>query len=302
MLAVAYGTSWAVAAALWATGGIHTPFRKAAGGFAFMLGPAIAALVVTRKMPWPRRREVLALRHGSSRWLLAAWLVPATIVAVATLGSVLVPGTNLLSPATALRSVVLAHSAAEAVKLDRIPAPLLSGLLVIQAFVIGPLFNAPFMLSEELGWRGFLWSEWRAIGFMKSAVVTGVVWGLWHAPLIAMGHNYPDAPIAGIGIMTVFCVLLTPPLHHIRDRGGSIAHACVFHGTINAGATLGALCIESPTWIGRGIVGLPGLATLTIAFAIVAVARRASSRARSEVRTPDARPQTSSTLPKDTDG
>jgi hypothetical protein len=259
-----------------------TPLRKVAGGFAFMLGPAIAALVVTRNMPWATRRDVLALRRGSGLWLLAAWLIPATIVAVATLGSVLVPGTRLLSPAHGLRLVVAAHSASQAAKFDRIPDSLLSGLLVFQAFVIGPLINAPLMLSEELGWRGCLWSEWRGLGFMKSALATGIVWGLWHAPLIAMGLNYPDAPIAGIGIMTVFCVLLTPALHHVRDRGDSIAHACIFHGTINAGATLGALCVESPTWIGRGIVGLPGLATLAVASAIVAAARRATSRAPSQ--------------------
>jgi hypothetical protein len=274
MLGIAYGTSWAVAAALWATGGIAAPERKLAGGFAFMLGPSLAALAMTRGMPWSKRCEVLGLRRGERRWLVAAWLIPSVILAIAILGSALVPGTHLHSPASALRTIIAARSDAEAVKLDRIPAPLLSGGLVFQAFVLGPLFNAPFMLSEELGWRGFLWSEWRRLGFLENAVATGVVWGLWHAPLLAMGHNYPDVPIAGIGIMTVFCVVLTPVLHYVRERGGSVLHACVFHGTINAGATLGALCIESPSWIGRGIVGLPGLVTLAIASAVVVIAMR----------------------------
>ncbi len=136
------------------------------------------------------------------------------------------------------------------------------------------------MLSEELGWRGALWSRWRSLGFRsKHALATGVVWGVWHAPLIAMGHNYPNDPIAGPFLMTIFCVLLTPVLHLVRERGGTIGHACLFHGTINAGATLGKICIVSPSWIGLGIVGLPGMVLLAIASAIaLAVAVRSRGR------------------------
>lgn len=275
MLGIAYVVSWSVAAVIWATGGMASSTRHLVGGFAFMLGPATAAVMLTRGLSPSERREVLALRLGDRRWLFRAWVIPAVLVGAATLGSLLVPETSLRSPAGALREVVVTYaSEAEATKLDRIPAPLLSGLLVFQAFVVGPFINAPFMLSEELGWRGYLWDAWASLGFAKNAVLTGLAWGVWHAPLIAMGHNYPDAPLLGIGLMTIFCLLLTPILHHVRERGGSIAHACIFHGTINAGASLGVLCIRTPTWVGRGIVGLPGLLLCAAATVAVVVTRR----------------------------
>lgn len=45
------------------------------------------------------------------------------------------------------------------------------------------------------------------------AAITGVIWGLWHAPAIVMGHNYgmgyAGFPIAGILIMTLACTAMT---------------------------------------------------------------------------------------------
>lgn len=180
-LAIAFGFSWLVAAILALGGGIGSPARHVAGGFAFMLGPAIAALVVVRRLPREQRRAALGferpLAQSFDRSLLFAWLVPALAVAAATLGSALLPHTELQSPATALAKMV-AHDPVQKAKLARIPPGALSALLVFQSFVVGPLMNAPFMLSEELGWRGLLWSRWRALGFARQAIATGVVWGL----------------------------------------------------------------------------------------------------------------------------
>jgi uncharacterized protein len=274
-LAIAFGWSWLVAVVLFELGGIGSGLRLMVGGFAFMLGPAIAAVLVTRGMPKPDRRAALGFgRVRADRWLFLAWFVPAVLVAAATLGAALVPGTTLLAPAAALRAQIAASAgAAQAAKLDRFPPALLSALIVVQAFALGALVNAPFMLSEELGWRGALWSRWQSLGFAKHALATGVVWGLWHAPLVAMGHNYPNDPIAAPFLMTLFCVLLTPTLHLVRERGGTVWHACLFHGTINAGATLGKLCIVSPSWIGLGIVGVPGMLLLALASGAVLVVR-----------------------------
>jgi hypothetical protein len=278
----AFGSSWSVALVLWLTGGIASGVRHVVGGFAFMCGPALAALVVRHVYRIDRAALGLGLRldPASRRWLLAAWAIPLGLVVAATLGSALVPGVRLALPETALVEQVRRHaSAAEAAKLTRFPPGVLSALLVLQACVMGPLLNLPMMLSEELGWRGLLWSRWQTLGPWRLSALVGFFWGLWHAPLIAMGHNYPDAPWLGIPMMIAFCMLLTPTLHLVRARGGSVWHACLFHGTINATSTLAALCLTgASSSLLRGIVGLPGFAVLAGAALLSGPRPRASSR------------------------
>lgn len=61
----------------------------------------------------------------------------------------------------------------------------------VQVIVIGPVINIIPTLGEELGWRGYLLPKLRTFLSDRSALaLTGVIWGLWHAPIIWMGHNY----------------------------------------------------------------------------------------------------------------
>jgi hypothetical protein len=281
MLLLAHAFSWAVALGLYATGGMGTPWRHVVGGFAFMIGPAIGAVVAVRGLPKGERGGVLAIaRPKLDRWLVLAWLVPLLLVGAATLASGLVPGVAVRSPAAGLVATLDAADPGKSGRLTAFPPAVLSLLLTLQAAVMGAALNVPMMLSEELGWRGLLWSQWRSLGFWRHAAMTGFVWGVWHAPLISLGHNYPGMPVSGIGLMIVFCMLLTPALHLVRDRGGTVWHACVFHGTINASATLGTLCIAAPSWVGRGITGMPGFVVLAASVVLVAMVRGSDGRAR----------------------
>lgn len=273
---VTFGWSWGVGAACWAAGGYgsNTGVGHVVWGAAFMLGPAFGALVATHGMPWATRREALGLVAPAARWLPAAWLIPFLMIAAATLGSMLLPGVRLRWPSEGLVEQMLLFSTPEKTqKLAAWPAPLLSLGMMAQALT-GSIFNVPFMLSEELGWRGALWASWQRLGFWRNALATGLVWGVWHAPLIALGHNYPGMPLLGPLLMIVFCVLLTPPLHWVREQGGSVWHAALFHGTVNGTAMLGWLCLVAPDWRGRGITGLAGFAALLVAVVVTALLRR----------------------------
>ena len=274
--AVTFGWSWSVGAACWAAGGYgdNASLGHLAWGFAFMMGPTLGALVATRGMPWPARRAALGLTMPRARWMAVAWLIPFTMIVVATLASTLLPGVRLRWPSEGLVEQMLLLSTPEkAQKVADLPPWLLSAGLLSQALT-GSLFNVPFMLSEELGWRGVLWASWQRLGFWPNALATGLVWGVWHAPLIALGHNYPGMPLAGSLLMVAFCLLLTPPLHWVRENGGSVWHAALFHGTVNGTTMLGILCLVAPDWRGRGITGLAGLAVLLVASVVTALVRR----------------------------
>ncbi|MCA1899171.1 MAG: CPBP family intramembrane metalloprotease, partial [Chloroflexi bacterium] len=75
-------------------------------------------------------------------------------------------------------------------------------------------------------------------------LLSGVIWGAWHAPVIAQGHNYPGYPIAGIFMMIVFCVLLGAILSWLYLNTQSPWSAALAHGSVNAAAGLPALFFQ----------------------------------------------------------
>ena len=98
---------------------------------------------------------------------------------------------------------------------------------------------------------------------LLARLVVGVVWGLWHAPLILRGHNYPDHPQWGVAMMVLFCVAMSPLYAHVRERAGSLLAPSVMHGTLNAtGGTLILLSGASDLW--RGPAGGAGILVLLL--------------------------------------
>jgi membrane protease YdiL (CAAX protease family) len=83
-----------------------------------------------------------------------------------------------------------------------------------QVLFAGITINTIAAFGEELGWRGFLLKELAPLGFWRASLVIGIIWGVWHWPLIAHGYNYPGHPIAGPLMMTLLSILLAPLLSY----------------------------------------------------------------------------------------
>ncbi len=138
-------------------------------------------------------------------------------------------------------------------------------LVAISGVVAGATVNLPFTLGEEIGWRGFLFKQLENQSWLKRSLITGTIWGLWHAPLILMGHNYPDHPYLGILMMVFFCVSLSFPMDWIRRKTGSILGPGALHGMINAAAGGTFLFIQDGDTLIGSIAGFSGgLACLTL--------------------------------------
>ena len=85
-----------------------------------------------------------------------------------------------------------------------------------------------------MGWRGYLLRQFKGKSFLGTAVIIGIIWGLWHAPLILMGHNYPRHPQWGVLMMVVVCILMSFIIQYFRIKSGSVIVAAIMHGTCNA--------------------------------------------------------------------
>ncbi|WP_255266051.1 CPBP family glutamic-type intramembrane protease [Microbacterium hominis] len=94
-------------------------------------------------------------------------------------------------------------------------------------------------LGEELGWRGWLLPKLMPLGAIPAILISGVIWGLWHAPLILLGYNYPGVPgWLGLTAMTEMCIVFGAIFGWLRLRSDSVWPAALAHAAFNgAGGT-----------------------------------------------------------------
>ncbi|HOY48710.1 MAG TPA: CPBP family intramembrane metalloprotease [Flavobacteriales bacterium] len=138
-------------------------------------------------------------------------------------------------------------------------------LVAMSGVVAGATVNLPFTLGEEIGWRGFLFKQLENQSWLKRSLITGIIWGLWHTPLILMGHNYPEHPYLGVLMMVFFCVSLSFPMDWVRRKTNSILGPGAIHGMINASAAGTFLFIQDGDSLMGSIAGFSGaLACLTV--------------------------------------
>ena len=94
-------------------------------------------------------------------------------------------------------------------------------------------------LGEEGGWRGYMMPKlFSVMGRLPALIIGGIIWGLWHAPLTCIGHNfgtdYPGFPYVGIIKMCIFCTLVGIMLTYLTEKSGSVWPAAFMHAIGNA--------------------------------------------------------------------
>ena len=239
-----------------------------------MFGPSITALICVFAFEKGRRGEMLGFVFKPNLWWFFAWLIPIALAATAVLATMLLSGRGYVDPGVA--SIAMAEQLAPAQVAQLRAIPYLGAIIYVQALVIGALINSVLLtISEELGWRGYLYSLWRPAGFWHASLGTGALWGVWHAPMIYLfGHNYPDHRALGVGLFIVFCTLLSPIITLVRERGGSVWAAGIFHGAFNALGGLSIIVLTNPVFPWNGIVGIGGFTALALGVSAVALLRR----------------------------
>jgi uncharacterized protein len=137
----------------------------------------------------------------------------------------------------------------------------------LQTVLVGPILGLIIGFGEEYGWRGYLQSELVRMGRVRGMLVLGVIWGIWHAPVIAMGHNYPGYPVLGPILMIVVTIVMAFFFGYVVLKTGSVILAAFLHAFNNQFASFILLAVYRPDdpvfSFGFGIYGL-AIAALVI--------------------------------------
>jgi uncharacterized protein len=275
-----FGISYSLAGLFVAFGGEYSSTGGMVMAIAFMFTPALSVFIVEKLVHHEKISRRLLISFKINRWFIVAWLLPPLLAFLTFAVSLMFPGVyyspemegmfaryeNLLTP----EQMEDMHQSIEAMPLP----PVL--MLLIQGLLAGITLNAVAGFGEELGWRGFLTRQFEKMKFWKAALITGLIWGIWHAPVILMGHNYPQHPVAGVFMMTVWCILLSPVFLFIKAQ--SVIAASVLHGTINATGAISIILISGGNDLLIGITGLAGFIALAFLIGFFAIYDRYISR------------------------
>jgi uncharacterized protein len=260
--AVTYGL---VGAFVLSGGSFHDPswifFAQASS-----LTPALLAIVLTRWLWRAPLVSSLGLRLRADRWLLVAWLLPWALALLALGFGLCVPGTaydGTLQPAVD-RTIV---SQAQLDWLRQLAARAsLPPIALLVPFGLVASVTTSFLAGcgEEIGWRGFVHTELRALGFWRNVLVTGLLWVGWHLPLLAFGYGYPHHAVLGIGLLTLHLLVFSTTNAYLRERGASSLVVGLFHGTTEACALFAVAAVRGGTELTVGIGSLSWIAALLV--------------------------------------
>ena len=216
-----------------------------------MFFPALGVLI-TRLVTREGFKNSLIKPRGFKKslpWFAVAWFGPALLATVgAALYFLAFPQDfdPSMSAFVAAQGQAAAAAGAE-VSEDLLRSSLLMQLPVaIAAIVLAPALNIFTTFGEEWGWRGYLVPKVsNRLSIVPTLLVTGVIWGRWHAPLTVIGHNYgigyPGWPFAGILASCVLFTVLGIFLTYVTVRTGSCLAAAIGHGAINGFASASLL-------------------------------------------------------------
>ena len=257
--------SYTVAGILYATGALNQSTRFVVSAF-YMFLPAVVALIFDRIVYKNNLIDSWGLRFKFNCWLFSPPAIVLILVALTLAINPLFPGIRLLFDHIAASRNTMAPEQFEAAlpHLEMFPPGLFYLMQIGSGFVAGYTINAVFAFGEEVGWRGYLLNLFKGRPFWQAWLFTGALWGVWHAPLILLGHNYPDHPRIGVAMMTLVCVLLTPMFIYVRVKTKSIWGPSFLHGFFNALSGLPHVMLLGGNDLTIGVTGFAGIIALVV--------------------------------------
>ena len=162
------------------------------------------------------------------------------------------------------------------------------------AATIVTIFSIRTAAGEEIGWRGYLLTRLIDAGVPRPILASGLIWGLWHVPLILGGLYLAGLPPAlSVVLFMVTATAFSFVFARLRLETGSVWPAIALHSAWNAiiqdAFDPASTSAGAELWIGESGI----LVALTMIVAAVIFSRGCWTIRR----VPEARDQTGATRP-----
>jgi uncharacterized protein len=181
-----------------------------------MWSPFVGLLVTRIVFPDGRRRgslRGLGWTWGKTRWQLWSCFLPIVYVGAAH-GATWAFGLADFTDASADKIAVLA----------------------LNAVTLGMISGSIFAFGEEIGWQGYLVPQlYRIEGFTKTAFTRGIIWSVWHYPLIIGGvYGTTETPVwYRLICFTVTLTAVSFAFSWLRIKSGSLWTGVLLHAAHN---------------------------------------------------------------------
>lgn len=282
-LGFAFLISWSTALVIYLTGGLeNSPSLGTENGSislavlllstGYMFGPALANILTRLVTREAFKHLNLQPNFDQGRWrtYLIAWFLPGLLVILGMICFFLLFPRYFDPQLSTLTSQM-----STAGGLQSLSPWVLVVIQTLQALLFAPLLNALATFGEEFGWRGYLQPKLMPLRPRKAILLTGIIWGIWHAPIILMGYNYGldyfGAPFLGPLAMIWFTIVVGTLLGWLTIKSASIWPAVIGHGALNGIAALGIVFVRNnpSTLLGPTPVGLIGGIGFTLTAALI---------------------------------
>jgi CAAX protease family protein len=231
-LLISFGLAWGAVFVAYSVLGMSLadPLVQLTMALPMAFSPAIAAVIVRRWVTREGFRDAgLAPRvRAAGFYYLVAWIGPVLVLA-ATVGLATVLG--LYRP-------------------DFSPVPqfipgMQPGLAALLLLVV-PVVVVPAFWGEEFGWRSYL-QQRVSRRPVPAAVITGIIWSVWHYPLVFTDYAEYSNPLLGIVTWTLTIIPQAIILAWLFLRSGSVWVPCLAHAGNNMilGTLSAALLVDA---------------------------------------------------------
>ena len=260
-VAIALGLAGVTGGILYATGGLESSPELLPGltlaavllPTLYMFSPAVAN-VATRLLTGEGWTDLRLGPNLPARWrtYVAAWLGTSALIAVGFGLYLALQRAGVVAPASG--------------------GPDLPIVAIVVSLTLGPAINTLVAFGEEFGWRAYLLQKLRPLGVRRALLAHGVVWGVWHWPVIAMGYNYgldySFAPIPGLAMMTAATVAIGTVFGALSVWADSVWPAALAHGTLNAVGSI-AVVVSRTGLVAATPVALVGVVPWAAVAAVI---------------------------------